>query len=229
MFKINNNFTKIILALFFINAIVEIIAETFAYKPVIYITKPLIPILLMVLYWFSSSVKNTLFFLILLFSAVTNLLFIPSSTNFLFFAIIAFTIHRILLLFYIFKFVKITSFKFFILATIPIIAVFYYLLIESTNIPDNSYFILFFQILLIGTLVGLALANYIKADNLQNTYLMISALLFAGLQLVIYIEKYFLVGENFIILRPIAMSLNVMAFFSFYKFIMVTEQIKLQK
>lgn len=223
------NIFKIIYIVFFINAILEIVAEYFAYKPFIYVSKPLIPILIMGLYWFSSTVKSYLFFLILILSAITNLLFIPSSEKFLFFGIIAFTIQRVLMLIYIFKKVFTFNYKIFMLATIPIISVFYYLFIESSNVPENSYFILLFQIILIALFVGVALSNYIKDDTVQNTYLMISALLFTGLQLVIYTEKYFLPAEDFSLLRPIAMSLNVIAFLSFYKFITVTEDIKLQK
>ena len=223
-----NSSMKFLFLLFFLNAVVEINAEIFVFKPILYFSKPLIPIILLVMYYITSKVKSILFILVLFFSAITNLLFIPNTEKFLLYAIIVFTIHRVLMLAYIYKNVIFLSYRYLFIATLPIIAVFYYLFIESNNAPKESHPILLFQIILISVLVGIAFSNYIKNDSLQNTLLMISALLFACLQLVIYIEKYFLTADDYTLLRPIAMALNVMAFFSFYKFVLVTEESKLQ-
>lgn len=222
--KYENNSITVLTSIFFINAVLEISAEYFQFKWIIYVTKPLIPIILMVLYWVSSDVKNNLFFLTLFFSAITNLLFIPKNEMFLFYGILAFTIHRIILLYYVYKTVKVRSYKLFVLCTIPLLTIFIYLLIESSYLPANSIPILILQIFLIGIFGGIAVSEYILEDSKQSSYLMICALLFIALQLVIFIEKYFLKSIPIEALRPIAMSLNVLAFYSFYKFIISSEE-----
>lgn len=221
-----NNSTSILTAVFAINAVIEIIAEIFNFQEIIYITKPLIPIIIMVLYYTTSKKQHYLFYLTISFSVITNLLFIPESEIFLFYAIITFTIHRLIMLYYVFKIVKLKDFKplVFIISTIPLLLIFVYLLVESSYLPKNSIIILIFQILLIGVFGGVAISKYIINDSRQNTYLMICAVLFTALQFIVFIEKYFLHDVTIITLRPIAMCLNVLAFYSFYKFVITSEE-----
>lgn len=214
------------MGIYFLNALTEIVAEFFAFSPVIYITKPLIPFILMLLYYVASTEREVLFFITMFFSAVTNLLFIPKSEQYLFYGIIAFTIHRVLMLIFIFKILKNIKIIPLVLTTIPLILIFFYLFIESAYVPANSFYILIFQIILIAIFGGAALSSYIIEDSRENSYLMICGLLFVGLQLVLYVEKYFLYAIPIISLRPIAMSLNVLAFFSFYKYVIVAEETK---
>lgn len=222
--KNENNSITLLTVIFFINAVIEIYAEYIHLETVIYITKPLIPIFLIVLYWMTSDVKNKLFSLTLFFSVITNLLFIPKNDMFLFYGIIAFTIHRIILLYYVYKLVRINSYKLLLLCTIPLLAIFIYLHIESSYLPKNSVLILILHIFLIAIFGGIALSEYILDDNKKNSYLMISSLLFIALQFVIFIEKYFLRSVPLETLRPIAMSLNVFAFYTFYRFVNAAEE-----
>jgi len=75
------------------------------------------------------------------------------------------------------------------------------------------------------TLGGIAISNYVMSDTKQNSLLLISVLLFLGLQLVIYIEKYYLIESHSIMLRPLAMTLNILAFYVFYKFVISSEKL----
>jgi hypothetical protein len=61
-------------------------------------------------------------------------------------------------------------------------------------------------------------------DNKQNSVLLISALLFVMLQFVVFVEKYFLVNEFEELFRPLAMTFNALAFFSFYKYVITAEK-----
>lgn len=218
-----NGFIRLFVIIYFINAVIEVIAESISYKPIIYITKPLIPFLLMILFYYTSEKKSILFFLIMFFSLVTNLLFIPNSEQSLFYGVISFTFHRIFLLILIFKIVKIKDFIPFVLATLPLLFIFFYLFAAS-DVPDNSYYLIVFHNLIASVLGGVAISNYIMKDDKQNSLLLISVLLFLGLQLVIYIEKYYLSGTHSHYLRPLAMSLNILAFFVFYKFVIESEK-----
>jgi hypothetical protein len=223
--KFNITSVNIILIIFFLNALIEVVAEQFSLINIIYIAKPLIPILLIILYWISSSVKNPLFFITLLLSVITNLLFIPNNERFLFYAIIIFTIHRIIMLFYIFKLQKV-HYTSFIITTIPLFLIFFYLFVESSYVPENTYFILIFQVFMISIFGGIALSSYIVDDNRQNSYLMICGLLFMGLQLVVFVEKIFLHEISIHSFRPLAMILNALAFYTFYKFVIEAEESK---
>lgn len=213
-----------LIIIYFINAIIEVISEYASFSATIYITKPLIPLILMVLYFYKSSKKNSLFFVIMSFSLITNLLFIPSDEKALFYGVISFTIHRIFLLFLIFKIIKIKDYIPFVLATIPLAFIFFYLFAAS-DVPENSYYLIVFHNLMGAVLGGMAISNYVMNDNKQNSLLLISVLLFLGLQLVVYIEKYYLVESHSFLLRPLAMTLNILAFYTFYKFVIASERL----
>ncbi len=212
---------------FFLIAISEIIAEFFSYNPIIYVTKPLIPLSLMLLYWMSSCVKSKLFIAILLCSAITNLFFIPHTSKMLLYGVMSFTVLRLLMLVLILKLVKVRNLFLFFTATLLFLGIFTYLYLES-NAPSDSTLLLIFHNFMISIFGGVALSNYIKNDNQQNSYLLICYLLFMGLQLIIFVEKYSLQNSNNTILRPIAMILNILAFYSFYKFVVFSENIKQQ-
>lgn len=219
----NNINVKAIVYLYFVISIIEVFSEAFSLKPIILITKPLIPLLLMILYYFTTTTKCYLFYIIMFFSLLTNLLFIPNTEKSLFYGVIAYTIHRIFLIILIFKIIKVKDFIPFILATIPLGFIFFYLF-TAADIPENTYYLAFFHNLLAAVLGGTAISSYVMDDTKENSYLMISVLLFLGLQLVIYIEKYYLVVEHITMLRPLAMSLNVMAFYVFYKFVIFSQK-----
>ena len=222
--KQKHNIIKLFAIIYFINAIIEVSAESSSCNTIIYITKPLIPFLLMVLYFYNSPKKDLLFFLVMFFSLITNLLFIPNSKESLFYGVISFTIHRIFLLILIFKIVKIKDFIPFFLATLPLGFIFFYLFLAS-DVPENSYYLIIFHNLMAATLGGVAISNYLMSDTKQNSLLLISVLLFLGLQLVIYIEKYYLADSHSSLLRPLAMTLNILAFYSFYKFVISSEKL----
>jgi len=213
---------KLLTYLYFVIAFIEVLAEAFSVKLAILITKPLIPLLLMVLYFFTSSSNGKMFYFVMFFSLLTNLLFIPNSEQALYFGIVAYTIHRVFLFILIFKIVKIKSFISFFVATLPLGFIFFYLF-SAAVVPPNSYHLLFFHNIMAACLGGLAISCYVANDSKENSLLMISVLLFLGLQLVIFIERYYLADSHSNLLRPLAMLLNVMAFFVFYKFVIAAE------
>lgn len=209
--------------LYFVVAMTEIMAELFSYKPIIVVAKPLMPVILMVLYFVASDRRSILFFLAVFFSVVTNLLFIPNDPNMLLYGLSAFTIHRILILIYIFKLVQIRDYIPVAIATIPFLLVFFYLL-ASSEVPEDSFAVMVIQNILISIFGGLGLSNYIMNDNRRNSWLLICSLLFLALQFIIFIEKYYLTGMSPTIFRPIAMGLNAFAFYTFYEFVMAIEK-----
>ncbi|HNP32625.1 MAG TPA: hypothetical protein PKN96_04985 [Flavobacterium sp.] len=205
-------------------AFFEVLAEYIIEKPLICSLKPTMPLLLIVIYYLDSERKNVFFILALLLSSLTNLLFIPNTPTCLFYAVLVFTLHRIISIYLIFSLQKVIDYIPVIIATSPFLLIFFYLFSETAEIPQNSFYILIAQNILISLFAGVALSSYVMNDNKQNSILLISALLFVMLQFVIFIEKYFLVNEFEQLFRPMAMTLNALAFFSFYKYVVSAEQ-----
>lgn len=209
---------------YFIIAFFEIVSEYLVYRPFICFLKPMIPLLLVIMYWIGSGKKSSLVIGVFLLSMITNILFIPNTPVSLYYALIAFTFHRILIIYLIFILQKIRDFIPIAIATIPFLLIFFYLFVETSEIPENSFYLLILQNILISLFAGIALASYTMNDNKQNSILLIAVLLFVMLQFVVFVEKYFLVNEFEQFFRPLAMTFNSLAFFSFYKYVLVAEK-----
>jgi len=209
---------------YFVIALLEIIAEYSITKSFICTLKPLITSLLIVIYCIKSVQRNYLFISVLLTSLLTNILFIPNTATSLFYALVVFSLHRILEIFMIFRLQKPKDLIPLIIATGPFLLIFFYLFVETPDIPENSFMLLIIQNILISVFAGLSLSSYVMQDNKQNSILLISALLFVMLQFAVFIEKYFLTNEFQQLFRPLAMTLNTLAFFTLYKYVINAEQ-----
>jgi ABC-type transport system involved in cytochrome c biogenesis permease subunit len=141
----------------------------------------------------------------------------------LFYGLVAFLIHRILVLILIFRVIKLKDFIPLAIAMLPFLLIFTYLLFSS-DVPEKTYYVLILQNLLIATLGGLALSNYIMQDDRKSMWLLISGLLFVALQFIVFIEKYFLSDLSPAVFRPIAMALNAFAFYTFLEFVLSSER-----
>jgi len=214
---------KYLIVIYFAISLTEVLAEFFAYKPLIVGLKPLMPLTLMIVYFFSSSVRSSLFFLAMLFSAITNVLFIPDTPESLYLALIIFTFHRVFVLALMIRLLKMRDWVPPLIGAVPFLLIFFYMLFNS-EFPQDTFWILCIQNVLISVLAGLALSNYIMVDNRQNSWLLICGLLFVALQVIVFIEKYYLAYLSPVILRPIAMGLNAFAFYTFYEFVISTEK-----
>lgn len=209
---------------YFVIAFFEVVAEYVVEKPIICSLKPLIPILLIVIYCIDSERRNLIFIFALLLSSITNLLFIPDTPTYLFYGVLVFTLHRILSIYLILSLQKVIDYIPIIIATSPFLLIFFYLFSETVEIPQNSFYIIIAQNIMISLFAGISLSSYVMNDNKQNSILLISALLFVMLQFVIFVEKYYLTNEFEELFRPMAMTLNALAFFSFYKYVVTAEK-----
>ena len=218
------NIVNLLTISYFVIAFFEVVAEYFVSSPIIFILKPIIPLILIVIYYIKSDKKNIVFIVALFLSSITNILFIPNSADYLFYGVLVFTFHRILILYLIISIQKIKDLIPLLIATAPFLLIFFYLFLETVDIPENTIYIIIFQNLLISSFAGISLSSYVMNDNKQNSILLISALLFVMLQFVVFVEKYYLVNEYEELFRPLAMTLNAFAFFSFYKYIITAEK-----
>src|SRR5690606_5877946 len=169
---------KIFYAVYFAVAAIEVAAEFFAYTPIILVLKPLIPLMLIGFYHIASPKRDVLFYFTMLFSFITNLLFIPNSEQWLLLGVMAFMVHRIFIITLIIKILSIIHFIPAVLATIPLLVIFCYLLSITNEIPETSFYLLIIQNVLISVLGGLALSTYLVNDSKGNSWLLICGLLF---------------------------------------------------
>lgn len=222
-YKHGNRLTTVITLAYFFIAMSEILSELFFYTPLIVIFKPLMPLTLIVLYWFSSPRRQPLYIVAMLLSSATNLMFIPNDLQMLRCALIVFTVHRILVIVLIFRILKLRDYIPIIIGTVPFLLVFFYMLVSS-DVPENTFWVMVIQNILISIIGGVAVSNYMMQDNKKNSWLLICGLLFVALQFIVFVEKYYLMGFSPEILRPTAMGLNAFAFYTFYEFVLTTEK-----
>ena len=135
--------------LFFLNGLIEVVAEYFQILLLIYITKPLIPIILLLLFWAETKTLPIVFSLVYITSAITNFLFIPQNKSLLFYGIIAFTLHRLLLLFLIKKTLGYVNWSIAVGIAALLFSIFSYLFLETSDVPENSFNLIVFHVFLV--------------------------------------------------------------------------------
>ncbi|HRE77073.1 MAG TPA: lysoplasmalogenase family protein [Flavobacterium sp.] len=215
------NKVKVLSGILLVVALIEVIAEYFKFLPLIYIFKPLISIVLMVLYWHSSPKRDILFFLTIITSLITNVLFIPNNLKLIFIGLIVFGFHRLINIFYILKVMKTKDFIPVILGSVPFLIIFFYIFFDTDLLSKEVYYIMIIHNSLISLLGGIALSHYVMNDSTRSSWLLICVLSFVTLHFIIFIEKFYIQLQIF---RPIAMSLNAFAYYAFYKFILIIER-----
>jgi hypothetical protein len=154
----------------------------------------------------------------------TNILFIPKGADYIFYALVVFTVHRIFLIYYFFKIIKIKDYYPLIIATIPFLFLFFYIFIGIEVFTERVYYLMILHNTGISVLGGLALSNYVMNDNNRSSWLLICVILFVSIHFIVFVEKFYFEIK---ILRPIAMILNALGYYSFYRFILETERTNL--
>ena len=226
IFNKESNTEKLIIAVYFAVATVEVTAELFLYKPILFIFKPLISIALLALYWNTSKQKNPLFFFAILFSLITNVFFIYDTETMLFLGLIAFFIHRLLMIYYILKLIKLKDYIPLLIAMIPFLFFYFYLLSITTELTPRSYGILIIQNILISIIAGITLSDYVMNNGKKDTtWLFIFGLLSSTQYFIVFIEKYYLLDLSPVSFRPLAMILNASVYYAFYKFVIAIEKL----
>lgn len=212
------------IAFYFSFAIIEIFAELISYKPILFAFKPFALIVLMSLYWVASKERNFLFFTTIFFSLVSSILIVIDPKELLLFGVISFVIHRVVLILYIIKLNNIKDFKPILIAFLPFIFIFSYLISISVEIPESSYYYLVIQNILVSIIGGIAVSNYFMNETNITPWLPIFGLMSVGLYFIVFLEKWFLASFTTTYFRPLGMILFVISYFSFYKFVIDSER-----
>ena len=223
----NYNFSQgnAIVYLIFSFTIIEVLAELFSFKIILFAFRPLIALLLMYLYWITSKERNVFFFISIFFLLLTSIFIISESLPFLIVGLAGIVIHRILLILYIIKMNKVKDFLPILIAVIPFIFIFSYLLSISDEIPKESYYPLVIQNILVSILGGVVLSNYFMNETKNTPWLSIFGVLSIALYFIVFIEKCFLPNLPPTYFRPLGMILYVTSYYAFYKFVIDTERL----
>lgn len=208
------------LRLYLILGIAELFAEYFMLQPIMICIKPVLPILLLLAYNKYFEKIDWLFSAILITSALTNLVFIWIN-SFLIVGVAVFTIHRLLMIYFLIRILKIKDFIPVVLATIPFLMFSVFIFLDVAFQNKAVYFMIFFQNLMVTSLAGLALSQYILKDSFKITWLMLAVFLFFCLHFLIFIELFYV---RYQFMRPLAMLLNITAFYSFYRFVVTNQK-----
>lgn len=213
-----------LIGLYFSFAAIEILAEIISFEPILFAFRPLTLILLMCLYWITSKKRSFVFFTTIFFAVVSSVLMEIDPEKLLLFGVISFVMHRMILIFYILKLNNTKDFIPIVIAFFPFIFIFSYLISSSIEIPEGSYYYLVIQNILVSIIGGIVLSNYFMNETKDSPWLFIFGLLSVGLYFIVFIEKWFLASLSITYFRPLGMILHVMAYYSFYKFVLDSEK-----
>jgi len=217
------NTVNILILCYFIVVLAEIVSHLFVIRPGVLVAKISGPILLALVYRTSSVRANPFFYVLVILLLFTNILVFLNHQNFYALGMIISILQKVVMLFFVMRFTA-KKYGVALLAALPFIFSFYYL----TSITDGFETVggnsLFFESILVSFIGGIALAAYLKNDNRQHSWLMISALLFIGLQFVVFIEQYYFAFISFRLFSLITIVLCSFAFLAFYKFVNAAER-----
>ena len=208
---------------YFALAFIQIIAELLDLNSTALLIRIVLPILLTALYHINSIKKDKLFYITMVLLLISNVLFFYIDRTQFLYGIIVFILLRIVTLIMIFKLTKNKNYLHIVVASFPFLVIFFYLISATNEISEHEFNLLIFQSVLIALLGGISVVNYFKNDSRQNSWLLISTLLFVGLRFIVFIERYFISNLSLTIYRPIEIILSVFAFYTFYKYLIAAE------
>ena len=181
--------------------------------------------LLILMYFLASKIKSTLYFSALILFFFAYLFFRENTPFFNFIGAIISLAYRILIFIIVYKSIENKNWIAIFLASIPFFFIYLYvlLLIESeVKIDFYPWVVNGFLTSFIG---GIATYNFLFQDKKRLYWLIISAILFVIQIGVFLINKYYYPDE---ILRMLTIILFGISNFTFYKFVILQEELKLK-
>lgn len=218
-----SRFVKSLVAIYFLIALVEVIAEY--YKDIFYISfsKPLLMPVLIGVYYCSSKTINITFILSLVAVWIANIFFITNTMNFIILGSIFFLIYRLLIIYAVFKVVRFPGYLPLIIGSLPFL--FVYLFVSNVTYHElgNKFYLFILQGIFMIFFGGFCLGSYIIKSNTSNTYLLLSTMFFTATQFILVIKIFYV---NFNIFQSLAMILFVLGQYLLYRFFILEEKKK---
>ena len=202
----------------------EIIATMMSFELVQYAFRPSVIVLILYLYWRTSTNRNILFFVTFGFLLITSVCILFKNQYITIIGLISIAMHRIMLIYFIIKLNKIKDFIPVLIAMVPFISIFSYLLYLADEIPANSFYPLVIQNILVSIFAAIILSNYFMNKNSNTAWLYIFGLLSTSLYFIVFIEKCFLSSLPPTYFRPVGMLLFASSYYAFYKLVRESER-----
>ncbi len=219
----NHKLASIFLLAFCIVSSIEILAELYENKLLIWMSKPLILPLLMAFYLKRSRKINLFFVLALVSSWIANLLFIESGFHFIFYGVLFFLIYRILVIYIVLNKVKMPNSIPLVLGSLPFIFLYAIVTLYTYDTLGNNVYLFLLQGVFTIFLGGFSLGNFIMVSTKSNTLLLISTMFMAFNQFIFLLKFYF---EEVNKLQSLAMVLFVLGQYLLTKYMFSTEKNK---
>lgn len=216
---------KILIAFYFLLASIEVLFQIFMEIDYQYPIKVIEVVVLMLLYWNSSILRTPIYFVNLIFLLIGRLFFISTEIKMLRYALIAVFFHRLIEIYYVAKLINLKDYIPPILASIPFFMYLLYLVSIPEGILIQSYIALIINIILIAALSGVIFSHCLLTFDKKEIWLFVFGLMSLTQTFVILIEKFYLADFELISLRPMALLLNSVICFAFYKFVISSERL----
>ncbi|POR20271.1 hypothetical protein BWK58_14115, partial [Flavobacterium columnare] len=212
---------KVFLILFFIIGLLEVVAEYFNQVLLIYILKPLLMPIMMLMYWKVSKERNIYFLLALFFVLIANILFVSRTFSSAVIASIFFFIYRGIVICLVIQDEPIKKKLPVVIGSLPFFTAFGYLTFLTKNELGKGIYIYLIQVIFLSFLGGLALSNYMIEGCKKNFWLLINAVFFAIIQFILVLKLFYISISFF---PSISMFLYLFAQFGLYKYMLEREK-----
>ncbi|MCA1965350.1 MAG: hypothetical protein LDL23_01735 [Flavobacterium sp.] len=183
-----------------------------------------IPILIL-MYYLASKIKSTLYFSALILFFFAYLFFRENTTFFNFIGAIISLAYRILIFIIVYKSIENKNWLAIVLASIPFFFIYLYALLLIEKEVKMDFYPWVVNGFLTSFIGGMATFNFLFQDKKRLYWLIISAILFVIQIGVFLINKYYFPDE---ILRMLTIILFGISNFTFYKFVLLQEELKLK-
>ena len=183
-----------------------------------------IPILIL-MYYIASKTKSTLYFSALILFFFAYLFFRENTPFFNFIGAIISLAYRILIFIIVYKSIENKNWLAIILASIPYFFIYLYALLLIEKEVKMDFYPWVLNGFLTSFIGGMATFNFLFQDKKRLYWLFISAILFVIQIGVFLINKYYFPDE---ILRMLTIILFGISNFTFYKFVLLQEELKLK-
>ncbi len=220
-FKIDFITKNALYSLYFFVSLIEVIAEFFNNITAIMISKPLILPILAAIYIKKSKKMNKVFVIALFFSWMANIFYINTGFKYIAAGSFLFLIYRILIIYIVFKKIKLPSRLPMLVGCLPFLFLYLYSVSLIYDQLGNSIYLFIFQGVFLIILGGFSLGSFIMSSNNRNTLLLISTMLFTFTQFLLLLKSFY---ADIYIFQPLAMIMFVFAQFLLYKFMISTEK-----
>ena len=181
--------------------------------------------LLILMYYLASKIKSTLYFSALILFFFAYLFFRENTTFFNFIGAIISLAYRILIFIIVYKSIENKNWLAIILASIPYFFIYLYALLLIEKEVKMDFYPWVLNGFLTSFIGGMATFNFLFQDKKRLYWLFISAILFVIQIGVFLINKYYFPDE---ILRMLTIILFGISNFTFYKFVLLQEELKLK-